>query len=188
MPIYEYYCASCNTVFSFFSARVDPNASPACPKCGKPELPRRPSRFASISKKSGPDGSAAADDTDADDPLAGLDDDRMAGAMESLAAEMEGLDDDAQQDPKQLSRFLEKFQQATGLEAGPKMQEMMARLAEGADVDELEAQFGGGGEGSEEDGEGGAEGDDDFSDFFRKKRQAAAARRRPRVDDTLYFL
>nr|HMS77167.1 hypothetical protein [Gordonia sp. (in: high G+C Gram-positive bacteria)] len=43
---------------------------------------------------------------DADDPLAGLDEDRMAGVMGSLAAEMGGMDDSAQQDPKQLARFL----------------------------------------------------------------------------------
>jgi hypothetical protein len=85
-------------------------------------------------------------------------------------------------------RFLERFQQATGLEAGPKMEEMMARLAEGADVNELEESFGGGPGEEEPYGEGPAGGgDDDFADFFRKKKEPAA-RRRPRVDDTLYFL
>jgi hypothetical protein len=91
-----------------------------------------------------------------------------------------------------MMRFFERFQQATGLEAGPKMEEMMARLAEGADVDELEAELGGGGEGGgggdDPYGEGPPAGDDDFSDYFRKKREAGPARRRPRVDDTLYFL
>lgn len=191
MPIYEFYCAACNTVFSFFSSRIDPGARPACPKCGAPELPRKPSRFASISKK---EAGGGGDDADGDDPLAGLDDDRMAGVMESLASEMEGMDETAEKDPKQMIRFLEKFQQATGLEAGPKMQEMMARLAEGADVDQLEAELGGGGSDAGDDpyGEGGGGdgmgGDDDFSDYFRKKRAAAAARNRPRVDETLYFL
>ena len=115
----------------------------------------------------------------------------MAGVMDSLAAEMEGMDDSAQQDPKQLARFLARFQEATGLEAGPKMEEMMARLAEGADMDELEAEMGGAGpegEGGEfGGGEGGGE-PDDFSDFFRAKRAAAARRKAPRVDETLHFL
>ena len=187
MPIYEFYCETCNTVFSFFSARIDTAAAPACPRCGRPELPRKPSRFAGISKKS--EGAPGGDDFEGDDPLAGLDDDRMAGAMESLAAEMEGLDESAEKDPKQMMRFLERFQQATGLEAGPKMEEMMARLAEGADVDELESSLGGG-EGEEDPyGEGPPPGgDDDFSDFFRKKKEAGPSRRRPRIDETLYFL
>ena len=113
----------------------------------------------------------------------------MAGVMDSLAAEMEGMDDSAQQDPKQLARFLARFQEATGLEAGPKMEEMLARLKEGADMDELEAEMGGAGPegGGPYDGEGGGEGDD-FSDFFRAKRAATARRKAPRVDETLHFL
>lgn len=183
MPIYEFYCEACNTVFSFFSSKVDPAVRPACPRCGKPELPRKPSRFAT-GRSGSPAEGAGEDEGGGDDPLAGLDEERMAGAMESLAGEMAGMDDD-QQDPKQMIRFLERFQQATGLEAGPKMQEMMARLAEGADVDELEAELGGGG--GDPDGEGGGA-DDDFSDFFRRRKDPAAPRRRPRVDETLYFL
>ena len=191
MPIYEFYCPDCHTVFSFFSSRIDTAVRPACPQCGKPELARKPSRFAAISgAKAG--GAGAEMDGDADDPLAGLDEERMAGVMDSLAAEMEGMDDSAQQDPKQLARFLARFQEATGLEAGPKMEEMMARLKEGADMDELEAQMGGaGGAGPEgeggEFGEGGGE-PDDFSDFFRAKRAAAQRRKAPRVDETLHFL
>lgn len=190
MPIYEFYCENCNTVFSFFTPRIDTAASPACPRCGRPELPRKPSRFAGISKKAEGAGGAA-DNFDGDDPLAGLDDDRMAGAMESLAAEMEGMDESAEKDPKQMMRFLERFQQATGLEAGPKMEEMMARLAEGADVDEIEASMGGAEGGGEDDpyGEGPPPGgDDDFSDFFRRKKEPSLSRRRPKVDETLYFL
>lgn len=189
MPIYEFYCPDCHTVFSFFSSRIDTAVRPACPQCGKPELARKPSRFAALSAtKSG--GAGAEMEGDENDPLAGLDEERMAGVMESLASEMEGMDDSAQQDPKQLARFLARFQEATGLEAGPKMEEMMARLAEGADMDELEAEMGSAGpegEGGFEGGEGGGE-PDDFSDFFRAKRAAAARRKAPRVDETLHFL
>jgi putative FmdB family regulatory protein len=196
MPIYEFYCPDCHTVFSFFSSRIDTTVRPACPQCGKLELARKPSRFAALSKaKSGAGGGGPDnDENDADDPLAGLDEERMAGVMDSLAAEMEGMDDSAQQDPKQLARFLTRFQEATGLEAGPKMEEMMARLKEGADMDELEAQMGGAGGASPEGEGGGFEGGegggepDDFSDFFRAKRAAAARRKAPRVDETLHFL
>lgn len=191
MPIYEFYCPDCHTVFSFFSSRIDTAVRPACPQCARPDLERKPSRFAAISgAKSGSGGAGADAEADAEDPLAGLDEERMAGVMDSLAAEMEGMDDSAQQDPKQLARFLARFQEATGLEAGPKMEEMMARLKEGADMDELEAEMGGAGpegEGGFEGGDGGGE-PDDFSDFFRAKRAAAARRKAPRVDETLHFL
>lgn len=194
MPIYEFYCPDCHTVFSFFSSRIDTAVRPACPQCGKLELVRKPSRFAALSAaKSGGAGAQGSDtEGDEDDPLAGLDEERMAGVMESLAGEMEGMDESAQQDPQQLARFLARFQEATGLEAGPKMEEMLARLKEGADMDELEAQMGDAG-GAGPDGEGGEFGEgggepDDFSDFFRKKRAAAARRKAPRVDETLHFL
>ena len=188
MPIYEFYCPDCHTVFSFFSSRIDTAVSPACPQCGRPELARKPSRFAAISGAK-PGGAEAEMDGDADDPLAGLDEERMAGVMDSLAAEMEGMGDSAEQDPKQLARFLARFQEATGLEAGPKMEEMMARLAEGADMDELEAEMGGSGAPEMGDGEFSPSGEpDDFSDYFRKKRAAAERRRAPRVDETLHFL
>ena len=45
MPIYEFYCPDCHTVFSFFSSAVDTAASPACPRCSRPGLGRRPSRL-----------------------------------------------------------------------------------------------------------------------------------------------
>jgi putative FmdB family regulatory protein len=35
MPIYEFYCPDCHTVFSFFSSRIDTAVRPACPQCGK---------------------------------------------------------------------------------------------------------------------------------------------------------
>lgn len=180
MPIYEFYCPDCHTVFSFFSARIDTAAKPDCPRCGRPELGRKPSRFAAHSR--GAEGAGPQEEGSAEDPLGGLDEARMAGAMDSLAAEMEHLDDAAQKDPKQLARFLSRFSEASGLEAGPRMQEMLARLEEGADPDELESEMGDGGE-TDDAGEG------DFSDFFRPKQRAAGGRaRRPRVDETLYFL
>jgi len=192
MPIYEFYCPDCHTVFSFFSSRIDTAVKPACPQCGRPELGRRPSRFAALSgtKTGGAGGPGSDIEGDENDPLAGLDEERMAGVMESLAGEMEGMDESAQQDPKQLAQFLARFQEATGLEAGPKMEEMLARLKEGADMDELEAEMGGAGPEGEDGGYGGEGGGepDDFSDFFRAKRAAAARRKAPRVDETLHFL
>ncbi|XCN71926.1 MAG: FmdB family zinc ribbon protein [Candidatus Electrothrix aestuarii] len=35
MPIYEFYCQDCNTIFNFFSSRINTEKRPDCPKCGK---------------------------------------------------------------------------------------------------------------------------------------------------------
>jgi putative FmdB family regulatory protein len=175
MPIYEFYCADCHTVFSFFSARVAPEARPACPRCGRPELPRRPSRFATPRP-----GRAEPEAEDADlDPLAGVDDERLERAFESMASEFEGLDDSAQPDPRQLSRVLRRFTELTGLEAGPKLRDVLDRLERGEDPESLEGEMAG--------GEDAADGD--LAEFFRLRSRVLERRAaRPRVDETLHFL
>ncbi|MCP3927908.1 MAG: zinc ribbon domain-containing protein, partial [Bacteroidetes bacterium] len=52
MPIYEYFCDQCNVIFNFLSKRVDTITRPPCPKCGKPELEKQVSTFATIGKAS----------------------------------------------------------------------------------------------------------------------------------------
>jgi putative FmdB family regulatory protein len=171
VPIYEFYCPDCHTVYSFFSATVRTDARPACPKCGRPELARRPSRFATLSP-----GRSEESEADADDPFAGVDEDRMERAVEALAGEFEGMDEGADPDPRQLSRVLRKFSDLTGLEAGPKLRDLLDRLERGEDPESLDAETGG-------------EGDDDLSEFFALKKKMLGARAgRPKVDDTLYFL
>jgi len=174
MPIYEFYCPDCNTVYSFFSATIDTEARPACPRCGRPELGRRPSRFATLSaavREGGEEG-------EADDPFAGIDDSRMERAMEAMASEFEGMDDEhAEPDPRQMSRMLRRFTDLTGIEAGPKLRDILDRLDRGEDPDAMESEL------------GGEEGDEDLSEFFAlKKKLAGAHGRRPKVDETLHFL
>jgi putative FmdB family regulatory protein len=171
MPIYEFYCPDCHTVYSFFSATVRTDARPDCPRCGRKELARRPSRFATLKP-----GRSEEAEGDADDPFAGIDEERMERAAEALAGEFEGLDEDAEPDPRQLAGVLRKFGELTGLEAGPKLQEMLTRLERGDDPEALEEEMGGGD-------------DEDLSEYFALKKKALAVRpARPRVDETLYFL
>src|SRR5512145_1150123 len=46
MPVYEFYCAECHTIFNFLSRRVNTEKRPDCPRCGRPELERQVSSFA----------------------------------------------------------------------------------------------------------------------------------------------
>lgn len=172
MPIYEFYCADCNTIFSFFSAAVDTEAQPLCPRCGKVRLARKPSTFATLSHRSG-EGDEGGDD----DPFAGLDDSRLEGAMESAFRDLEGSGDE--EDPRQMARALRRFSEAAGLEPGPRLEEMLHRLEAGEDPDRLEEELGG-----EEEGE-----EPSLEDLFRRKAAAAArSAPPPRVDPELYFL
>ncbi|MCL1921947.1 MAG: zinc ribbon domain-containing protein, partial [Kiritimatiellaeota bacterium] len=61
MPLYEFYCEPCHTVFTFRAMRVDTETRPSCPVCKAP-LKREVSTFAHIMKGQSapaPDGADA---------------------------------------------------------------------------------------------------------------------------------
>ena len=59
MPIYEFYCEDCNTIFTFFSRTVNTSKKPKCPRCKTRTLQRRMSAFAVTGR--------AKEDNDADE-------------------------------------------------------------------------------------------------------------------------
>lgn len=164
MPIYEFYCTDCHTVFSFFTPSPHTTRQPDCPKCQRPELERKPSRFATLKHRD-----AAVDE----DGLEGIDEDRLEGAMGAMMGDMERMDEN---DPKAMAHMMRRFGELAGLEMGGQMEDMVRRLEAGEDPDALEQEM--------DSPEGG---DNGMDDFFRLKK-AARRRRRPRVDDELYFL
>jgi putative FmdB family regulatory protein len=131
MPVYEFYCPDCHTVYSFLSRRVSPRKRPDCPRCDRRRLERQVSRFA-VSRKLGPEA-------ETDDPLAGLDPERLERALASLAAEAQELDQD---DPRQAARLMQRLSREAGLELGPGLEEMVRRLEAGEDPDVVEAELG----------------------------------------------
>ena len=76
MPIYEFYCAACNTVYRFISRKVNTDKVPGCPKCAG-KLKRMISQFATISGKK--EEAAGAEG------MPGLDAAKMEKAMAMLA-------------------------------------------------------------------------------------------------------
>jgi putative FmdB family regulatory protein len=135
MPIYEFTCGPCNTVFSFLSRRPGVPCAPACPACGG-ALSREVSPFACPG-----DGKRGTDGADGDDPLASVDEARMARAMEVLSAEM-GAADEAEADPRESARCFNEFAKRSGMTFNPAVREALARLAAGADPDRVEAEMG----------------------------------------------
>jgi putative FmdB family regulatory protein len=165
MPIYEYYCPDCHTVYSFFSARVDPDRRPDCPRCRRPELERKPSSFATLRHGGG---------EESEDPLDALDESRLEGAMDSLMREMEGVDEE---DPRAMGKIMRRFGELSGLEMGDRMEELVRRLEAGEDPESLESEM-----------EDLDDGDDPMGELFQLKKAVADRRtRRPKVDDELYF-
>lgn len=131
MPVYEFYCPDCHTVFNFFSRRVDTTSRPDCPRCARKELSRRVSLFA-ISK-----GRPESED---DEGLpAGMDEEKMMRAFESMAGDFDNVDEN---DPKQAARMMRRLFDATGMKLGDGMADAIRRMEAGEDPDQIEQEMG----------------------------------------------
>lgn len=130
MPIYEFLCPDCNTVFNFFSRRINTDKQPDCPKCGRKKIQRQMSTFATIGK--------AKDDV-SDDPMAGIDESRMEKAFEGLLREAENINEE---DPRQMASLMRKFSDKTGISLGDSMEEALSRLEAGEDPESVEQDMG----------------------------------------------
>lgn len=128
MPVYEFYCAVCHTIFNFFARRVVTNRAPACPRCGKPGLEKQVSAFA-ISRNLQEPAEGMPD----------LDEAKMEQAMMALAGEMESVGED---DPRAMANFMRKFSAMTGMPLGDGAEEALSRLEGGEDPQQIEAEMG----------------------------------------------
>jgi putative FmdB family regulatory protein len=166
VPIYEFYCAACHTVFNFLARR--PSAKrPACPRCSRPRLERRVSAFAITKGRAEPGAEAATEEPD---------EVRMEAAMADLAADAERVDEN---DPRQMARFMRRFFERSGMPIGPGVEEAMRRMESGEDPDAIEDEMG---DLLDQDGEAPAEpGPGGLARLARRLRA-------PQVDPTLYEL
>jgi len=170
MPIYEFYCSECHRVFNFFARRVQTTAQPACPRCGRPRLDRKISRFA-VARGARPKADSPGLESDLPP---GFDEAKMDQMLEELGREADGLDDD---DPRQAARLMRALYERTGMPLTGKMEEAMRRMEAGEDPDAIEAEMGDllDEEPALEDGDSGG-----------RLRGWARKMRPPEVDETLY--
>lgn len=131
MPIYEFYCPKCHVIFNFLARSANTTKQPDCPRCGRKKLERQVSRFA-ISKN-------LQESADEPDLPPGFDESKFEAAMESMAGEMDNVNED---DPRQMARMMRKLFESTGMPIGSRMEEAIAQLERGADPDALDEEFG----------------------------------------------
>jgi len=162
MPIYEFYCPRCNTLYNFFSRSANTEKIPSCPRCKTKKLERRMSIFSVVSGQKG----------DLEDDLPPIDEAKMARAMEMLGREADGIDGD---DPRQAAAMMRKLSEATGLKLKPEMEDALSRMERGEDPEKIEEEMG--------------ELFDDDNPFSLEGASTTRGRRLiPRVDETLYDL
>jgi putative FmdB family regulatory protein len=162
MPIYEFYCKDCNTVFNFFSKTVNTRKTPLCPRCKTTKLTRQMSKFAVTGKAS----EGGHDDLP-------IDETKMEKAMEMMAREAEHINED---DPRQAAKLMRKLTEMTGVELGGGMQEAIRRMENGEDPEKIEAEM------------GALMDEDPFILPGRKGGKSSMKQIPPRKDDTLYDL
>ena len=129
MPIYEFYCEDCNTIFNFFSKTVNTKKKPKCPRCKTKTLSKQMSAFAFTGK--------AKEDSDMDDLP--FDESKMEQAMNVLAGEADKINED---DPRQAAQLMRKLTDMTGMQLGSGMEEALSRMEKGEDPDNIEKEMG----------------------------------------------
>ena len=163
MPIYEFYCAKCNTLYNFFSKSVNTEKIPTCPKCKRVRLKRQMSVFAKIS---------GGKDEPPTDNMPPFDEAKMEKAMAMLAGEADKMNEN---DPRQAAALMRKLTDATGLKPGAGMEEALSRVERGEDPEQIEAELG-----------DIMEGEEPF--LLATKATKGSRKPKPRVDETLYDL
>jgi len=164
MPIYEFYCGKCNTIYNFFSRTVNTEKIPDCPKCKDVKLTRKISLFSSISGRK--------EDMGADAAMPNFDEAKMEKAMAMLADEAGKINEN---DPRQAALLMKKLSEATGVSMGPGMEEALRRMERGEDPDKIEEEMG-----------DILEKEEPF--IMEEKVKKDRKKPQPRIDETLYEL
>ncbi len=162
MPIYEFYCEDCNTIFNFFSSRINTEKRPMCPKCNNGPLERVMSRFAVLKGAKEPDDLGMPD----------LDESKLEKAMSMLEHEAENL---SEEDPRQAANLMRKLCDVTGLNPGSGMEEALRQMEAGKNPEQIEEEM------------GDILNAEDPSSVFQKS-SPKTRKQPPARDETLYYL
>ncbi len=148
-------------IFNFLASRIDTETRPDCPKCGRAQIERQVSLFAAIGRAR------------KEEPFAGMDENRMEHALESLMREAGTVNNE---DPRQLASLMRTFSDRTGINLGDHMEEAIARMEKGDDPDQIEKEM------------GDLLSDDETFSFDSIRKKVLVSRPKPARDDTLYEL
>ena len=165
MPIYEFYCKKCNTLFSFLSRTIQADKRPHCPRCKRVTLDRQVSLFSATGRAKETGGAEG-------EPDLPIDESKMERAMDALAREADSM---SEEDPRQAANLMRKFSSMTGMELAPGMKEALNRLEAGESPDAIEAELG-----------DRLEKEDPFLIPDKKDGARSQARPAPKRDTTLY--
>jgi len=160
MPIYEFFCPDCNTIFHFYSPTVNTHKIPLCPQCQHRELERLLSTFATVSAKK---------ETGEDENIP-LDETKMMEAAKMMENEMKNVNED---DPRHMVSILRKLSKTLGVKMNDRVEEAMFKVEAGEDPEKVASEI------AEELGP---------ENFFKQKKPTGKQSGKIRYDETLYEL
>jgi hypothetical protein len=182
MPIYEYYCPDNHTVYQFYAKTFAQGQTiPKCPQNPKFRMQKMLSSFAVTSGGRSSDAPPPEPNAGGESPL---EDAKMEAAMGEMEREFSNVDEN---DPRAMARMMRRMSDLTGEKIDGEMEEVVRKLEEGTDPEELEEQLGGGGmpEGGDPYGEGGGDGAPP-ADPREPKHRFRVRRAAPARDPKLY--
>jgi len=136
MPIYEFACPNCRKIFNFLSKRLQPDGSPACPKCGQRKMIKQLSSFAMPRGLAEPSAAPEA----GPDSMPDMDDPRFARVMSEMERDMEHMDEN---NPRHMAHMMKKMKDLMPVGSVPKEFDIaIKRLESGEDPEKIEADMG----------------------------------------------
>lgn len=142
MPIYEFYSPQTNKIYSFFARSLDYSDSiPMCPHGKQFEMKKLISGFSITGKREESSEGDKDEDIDPNDPFSGMTAEQSGLMMKELEGAMQGMDEE-NPDPKQMGSLMRRMCELSGQEMDEPMQEVVRKLEEGSDPDELEDRMG----------------------------------------------
>ena len=142
MPIYEFYSPSTNKIYTFFARSFAyADKMPRCPDGDGHAMEKLLSAFSVTGGSKTGDDSAGDLPGGGDDPFSGMTNSQMDAAMHELEKTVGSMDEE-NPDPRQMGQLMRKMAEMTGETMDEGMDEVIRRLEEGADPDELEDTMG----------------------------------------------
>lgn len=135
MPIYEYYCPDNHTVYQFFAKTLAQGKT--IPKCPVNPRFRMEKMLSSFAVTSGAKTEASpANNVSGGNPS----DPKEEAMMQAMDREFSSIDEN---DPKAMGRMMRRMAELSGEKIDGQMEEVVRKLEEGTDPDELEDALGG---------------------------------------------
>ena len=140
MPIYEFHSPGSGKIYSFYAPSLGyAKLTPLCPDGDEKKMVKLLSGFSITGRNQEVPDSAP--EHDQDDPFADMDPSKSAELMKELESSIAGMDEE-NPDPRQMGSLMRRMCELSGENMDEPMEEVIRKLEEGTNPEELEERVG----------------------------------------------